>query len=162
MIEKKLKPPPIENYIQVTSLLHDRQRKHEGVDFKAPTGTPAYATTDGIVLRTNWKTRYNGYCIEIREKGGNNTFKYLHLSDVLVKKGDLVTAGDHIANSGNTGKSTAPHLHYQIQNEARGKVIDPLDYHETFYSVLEEDELKRFSEQIVEFQKLLQFDRNDT
>ncbi len=161
MIEEKLKNPPIKDYIQVTSLLNERSPRHEGVDFKAFTGTPVYASTDGVILRTNWKTRYNGYCIEVKVEGKNNTLKYLHLSDVLVKKGDSVKAGDHIANSGNTGKSTAPHLHYQINSGANGKSVDPLKFHETYYTTLEGSELDSFNEQIVEFQKLLELNEND-
>lgn len=161
MIERILNPSPIGDYIQVTALLHDSGRRHDGIDYKAPVGTPVYATTDGIVLRTNWKTKYNGYCIEIKAKGKENTYKYLHLSDVLVRKGDSVSVGDHIANSGNTGRSTAPHLHYQVQKGARGKVLDPVEYHETHVSELEGENLQSFTEQIFDYQKLLQPDGND-
>lgn len=134
MIEKVISdnaPVKLEDYIQVTSLLGDRMPKHDGVDFKAPIGTKIYSPVNGTVLRRNWKTRYNGYCLEIKEDSGKHTYKFLHLSDVVAKNGQKVSVGDHIANVGNTGKTTAPHLHYQINIGQRGKVLDPYKFHET-------------------------------
>jgi len=151
MIEKIISNnPPIrlKDYIQVTSLIGDRMPKHDGVDFKAVIGTKVYSPVDGTVLRKNWKTKYNGYCLEIKESGGRHTYKFLHLSDVIVKKGQKVSVGDHVANTGNTGKTTAPHLHYQINIGQRGKVLDPYKFHETKMIRLEGRDLSKFKSQV--------------
>lgn len=147
MIEKVIsdKPPiKLKDYIQVTSLIGDRMPKHDGVDFKAVIGTEVYSPVDGTVLRKNWKTKYNGYCLEIKESSGQHTYKFLHLSNVLVKQGQKVSAGDLVANTGNTGKTTAPHLHYQINVGQRGKVLDPYKFHETKMINLESNDLTKF------------------
>lgn len=156
MLEKIISPlAPIKNYIQITSTIGDRAPKHEGIDFKTNVGTPVYATVDGVVSRTNWKTRYNGYCIEIEAKGSPYVFKYLHLSEVNVEPGQKVTVGQQIATSGNTGKSTAPHLHYQINVGNKGKVVDPMKYHKTIIEKLPESERENFKNRISELDDLM-------
>lgn len=156
MLEKIISPfPPIKSYIQITSTIGDRAPKHEGVDFKANVGTPVFATVDGTVSRINWKTRYNGYCIEIEAKGTPYVFKYLHLSEVNVEPGQKVTTGQQIAASGNTGKSTAPHLHYQINVGNKGKVVDPMKYHKTIIEKLPESERENFKNRTVELDDLM-------
>ena len=156
MLEKIISPlAPIKNYIQITSTIGDRAPKHEGVDFKTNVGTPVYATVNGTVSRVNWKTRYNGYCIEIEAKGSPYVFKYLHLSEVNVEPGQKVTAGQQIAASGNTGKSTAPHLHYQINIGDKGKVVDPMKYHKTIIEKLPESERENFKNKIAELDELM-------
>lgn len=154
-IEKNIVPdPPVKDYIQVTSVIGDRSPKHEGVDFKAVAGTPVYATVDGTVVRKNWMTRYNGFCIEIREKDKSNLFKYLHLSGVDVAEGQKVKKGDQIGTSGNTGKTTAPHLHYQITT-SKDRVIDPFKYHKTAPDVLKGADLERFNSFIAEIESAI-------
>ena len=156
MLEKIISPfPPIKNYIQITSTIGDRAPKHEGIDFKTNVGTPVYATVDGTVSRVNWKTRYNGYCIEIEAKGSPYVFKYLHLSEVNVEAGQKVTVGQQIAASGNTGKSTAPHLHYQINVGNKGKVVDPMKYHKTVIEKLPDSEKENFRNRIAELDDLM-------
>ena len=156
MLEKIITPiAPVKKYIQITSTIGDRAPKHEGIDFKTNVGTPVYATVNGTVLRVNWKTRYNGYCIEIQAKGSPYVFKYLHLSEVNVEKGQKVTAGQQIAASGNTGKSTAPHLHYQINQGLKGKVVDPMKYHKTKIEKLPDSERENFRNRISEFESLM-------
>jgi len=153
LIEKIISPhPPIKDYIQVTSKIADRAPKHDGVDFKAVIGTPVFSTVEGVVVRTNWMTKYNGYCIEIREKDKNFTYKYLHLSDILVEPGQVVSAGHHIANSGNTGKTTAPHLHYQINVGQKGEVQNPFDHHKVSFVKLEGSDVEKFRQRIVELE----------
>ena len=117
---------PIRNYIAITSLPGEFRKKaggHSGTDFKAEVGTPIYSGFDGTVLRTNWNVRANGYCVEIdHQKLGIKTL-YLHLSRVKVKRGQTIKAGQQIAESGNTGRTFAPHLHYEIQNRKNKKLI---------------------------------------
>ena len=156
MLEKIISPfAPIKKYIQITSTIGDRAPKHEGIDFKANVGTPVYSTVDGIVSRINWKTRYNGYCIEIEAKGSPYVFKYLHLSEVNVEAGQKVTVGQQIAASGNTGKSTAPHLHYQINVGNKGKVVDPMKYHKTVIEKLPDSEKENFRNRTAELDELM-------
>ena len=156
MLEKTISPfAPIKKYVQITSTIGDRTPKHEGVDFKANVGTPVYSTVDGIVSRINWKTRYNGYCIEIEGKGTPYVFKYLHLSEVSVEKGQRVSAGQQIALSGNTGKSTAPHLHYQINLSQKGKVVDPMKYHKTIIEKLPDSAKEAFKTKVAELDSLM-------
>lgn len=96
---------------------------HSGIDFRAKIGTKVFATADGKIIRCG-KAKSKNAGIEV-VISHNEEYKthYLHLSKVLVKKGDIVRKGDVIALSGNTGRSTGPHLHYSIKiNE---KSIDP-------------------------------------
>ncbi len=154
-VEKEIKISPIIDYIQVTSLLNDRSPKHEGIDFKSPTGTPVFATVEGKVLRTNWNWRLNGNCVEIQSKRGPQVFKYLHLNETLAKAGQSVKPGDRIGSSGNTGKTTAPHLHYQINIGEKGKPVDPFTYHETQYEMLKDIDLKKFEELVSGYRQML-------
>ena len=121
----RLKATPLKDYEQITSLLKDRP-SHAGMDFKTPVGTPVVAPFDGVVTRSNWNWTSNGNCVEVKYKDGA-VAKFLHLSENRAEPGTTVKAGDVIALSGNTGRSTAPHLHYQI--EKGSKVVDPLTYH---------------------------------
>jgi murein DD-endopeptidase MepM/ murein hydrolase activator NlpD len=126
-VPHRLSGPPLQDYQQITSLLKDRP-SHKGMDFKTPVGTPVLATRDGVVTRSNWSFAGNGNCLEIRFTDGVLA-KYLHLEKNLVQPGDRVTRGQVIAHSGNTGRSTAPHLHYQLDKGPKN--LDPVDYHGT-------------------------------
>ena len=150
-IEARLKGTPIESYEQVTSLLGDG-RGHKGVDFKAPVGTPILATFDGAVARRNWSTRSNGRCLELIGDDGMRAY-YLHLERASVKPGERVRTGDVIGTSGNTGRSTAPHLHYQLMNEA-GRVVDPYRYHSTHRRKLPATERPEFERAWARFEDL--------
>jgi murein DD-endopeptidase len=117
---------PIRQYIEITSLPGDFRKGmggHSGTDFKAEVGTPIYSGFAGKVTRKNWNVRANGYCVEIdHPKLGIKTL-YLHLSRVKVKPGQTIKAGQQIAESGNTGRTFAPHLHYEIQKRKNKKII---------------------------------------
>ena len=126
-VPHRLKNSPLADYEQVTSLLRDRP-SHHGMDFKVPVGTPIVSAFDGVVTRVNWNWAANGNCVEVQHKDGVLA-KYLHLSKNEVVAGAKVSAGEVIGLTGNTGRSTGPHLHYQLN---RGKqVVDPIDYHGT-------------------------------
>lgn len=126
-VSRELLKSPIEGYEQITSLLHDRPN-HRGMDFKADEGTPVVSGANGKVTRTNWNTHANGNCIEVRYADGT-VAKYLHLSQVGVKPGERVQQGAVLGLVGNTGRSTAAHLHYELAKNNR--VLDPIDYHGT-------------------------------
>ncbi len=138
-IEERLKHGPIADYEQITSLLRDG-RRHKGVDFKAPVGEPILAPFDGRVVRRNWSFRRNGNCLQIVDARGRVDAYFLHLDgiDKKMRPGVRVKRGQVLARSGNTGRSTAPHLHYQL--ERSGRVIDPFRFHETWRKRLPESE----------------------
>ncbi|MEP3264647.1 MAG: M23 family metallopeptidase, partial [Hyphomicrobiales bacterium] len=90
-----------------------RYALHSGMDFKAPIGTPVYATGPGKVVKASWNGGY-GRLVEIQH-AGNITTRYAHLSRIDVKVGDSVTSGKVIGRVGSTGRSTGPHLHYETR-----------------------------------------------
>jgi murein DD-endopeptidase MepM/ murein hydrolase activator NlpD len=98
---------------------------HSGVDFSAPKGTPIYATGEGVVIKTKHSRRGYGNTIEIDHGYGYKTF-YAHISEIKVKRGEKVKRGQIIATVGNTGKSTAPHLHYEVRKNNRK--VNPIYY----------------------------------
>ncbi|EOW6510558.1 murein DD-endopeptidase MepM [Cronobacter malonaticus] len=89
-----------------------RVAPHKGVDFAMPQGTPVLAVGDGEVVMAK-RSGAAGYYVAIRH-GRTYTTRYMHLKKLLVKPGQKVKRGDRIALSGNTGRSTGPHLHYEI------------------------------------------------
>jgi murein DD-endopeptidase len=122
----RLKNSPISHYEQITSLLKDG-RGHKGMDFKAPVGTPSVSPKKGVVTRVNFGNfKYNGNCIEVQFTDGTLA-KWLHMEKISVKEGQRVSAGTSIGLTGNTGRSTAPHLHYQLDKGRRN--LDPVKYH---------------------------------
>jgi murein DD-endopeptidase MepM/ murein hydrolase activator NlpD len=130
-VEARLVDGPIGDYEQVTSLLRDG-RNHKGVDFKTPVGSPVVAPFDGVVERRNWNFAGNGNCLDLRDPATGRHAIFLHL-DVLpadMKVGRRVRKGEVIAASGNSGRSYAPHLHYQLE-DASGRVLDPYAAHRT-------------------------------
>lgn len=110
------------------------RRPHHGIDFSLPKGSPVYATGDGTISLV--RSSFGGYGKQIEiDHGFGYTTKYAHLDEFLVKKGQKVKRGEIIAYSGNTGKSTAPHLHYEVQID--NKPVDPVHY---FYKDLDATE----------------------
>ncbi len=86
---------------------------HEGIDFLVDTGTPIHAAADGLVVVAEFHSQY-GYVIDI-DHGNDFTTRYAHASKLLVKAGDLVQRGAIIAESGSTGRSTGPHVHFEVR-----------------------------------------------
>lgn len=101
------------------------KRFHSGMDFTADIGTPVYATGKGKVVEADWKQGY-GMCVVIDHGYGYRTL-YAHLSEYVVKVGDVVKRGQEIAKVGNTGKSTGPHLHYEVH--VNGQPDNPAKYY---------------------------------
>lgn len=89
-----------------------RSALHTGLDFPTPVGTPIYAAAGGIVVTQEFHYQY-GNMIEI-DHGNNLISRYAHTSKVFVKKGDLIKRGQKIAEVGTTGRSTGPHLHFEV------------------------------------------------
>lgn len=100
------------------------RRQHKGVDLAAPTGTPIYATANGRVEMAQW---YSGYGLYVAiEHGGRIETRYGHMSQLNVAAGQYVTKGDVIGFVGSTGRSTGPHLHYEVRVD--GEAVNPLPY----------------------------------
>jgi murein DD-endopeptidase MepM/ murein hydrolase activator NlpD len=104
--------------------IHHRYMGHKGVDLAAPTGTPVYASADGVVGKAEWFGGYGNY-IQI-EHGGDIETRYGHLSAYAVAAGDHVTKGELIGYVGSTGDATGPHLHYEVR--IAGDAVDPMPY----------------------------------
>ena len=103
-----------------------KRRRHKGMDFSANRGTPIYATGDGIIRRAD--NRSSGYGKHIRiDHGFGYVSLYAHLDKYNVKRGQKVKRGEIIGFVGNTGRSVAPHLHYEILKD--GKKINPLNFY---------------------------------
>lgn len=98
---------------------------HEGLDFSAPIGTEIYATGDGTVINVTASPIGYGKYVEIDHGFGYSTL-YAHMNDFNVKPGQKVKRGDVIGFVGNTGKSSGPHLHYEVR--IKGKAVDPAHY----------------------------------
>jgi murein DD-endopeptidase MepM/ murein hydrolase activator NlpD len=95
--------------------------RHEGLDFTAMQGTPILATADGTVTRSGWEDTY-GNIVEVTHAEGFMT-RYAHISKRHVTEGQRVKRGQHIADVGSTGRSTGPHLHYEVFRH--GHVLNP-------------------------------------
>ncbi len=122
---------PFSNYI----------RPHYGLDFVAPRGTKIYATGDGIVTFSEYSRKGYGNEIIIDHFFGYNT-RYAHLDKILVKEGETVKRGQLIGLLGNTGRSTGPHLHYEIRYN--NQPINPIYY---FADEISEQEYERMIKQ---------------
>jgi murein DD-endopeptidase MepM/ murein hydrolase activator NlpD len=86
---------------------------HEGVDFLVDTGTPIHAAADGLVVVAEFHPQY-GNVVDI-DHGNDFVTRYAHASKLLVKAGDLVQRGAIVAESGSTGRSTGPHVHFEVR-----------------------------------------------
>ena len=102
------------------------KKMHEGMDFTAKTGSPVYATGDGVIARADNSASGYGNHIVIRHGFGYETL-YAHLSKYNAKAGQKVSRGDVIGYVGSTGRSEAPHLHYEVHKDQ--KVVNPLNFY---------------------------------
>lgn len=98
-------------------------RMHKGIDIANNVGTPIRAAKDGVIAYSGWSSGY-GYLVEISHGDGSST-RYAHNSRLLVKKGQLVPQGARISLMGSTGRSTGPHLHFEIRRPG-GAAMDPM------------------------------------
>jgi murein DD-endopeptidase MepM/ murein hydrolase activator NlpD len=98
---------------------------HDGIDMPGITGTPIIATADGVVIYSGNRSSY-GVTVAIDHQGTSYETRYAHLVSTNVKVGQIVSRGDIVGFLGNTGRSTGPHLHYEIRKA--GKSVNPLSY----------------------------------
>lgn len=122
-----------------------RWKEHEGLDFTAPTGTPVYATGDGVVTASYRSTTY-GNVLFVNHGYGYQTI-YAHLVKYIVVRGEKVKRGQVIGYVGNTGRSQAPHLHYEVLYNY--KPINPINF---FQRDLDNEE----------YEKLIEISKNAT
>ncbi|NBC82146.1 MAG: peptidoglycan DD-metalloendopeptidase family protein [Bacteroidetes bacterium] len=115
---------------------------HYGMDFTAPTGTEIYATGDGVIKDTDRSKRGYGNKVVIDHGYGYQSL-YAHMQDFNVRQGQKVKRGDVIGYVGNTGLSTAPHLHYEVI--VNGKKVNPVNYYFNDLSPAEFDRMIELS-----------------
>jgi murein DD-endopeptidase MepM/ murein hydrolase activator NlpD len=115
---------------------------HSGMDFSCDVRTPVYATGDAVVVSSKWETGY-GMTVELDHGYGYRT-RYAHLHSSKVKPGQKVVRGEYIADSGNTGKSTGPHLHYEVV--LKGRKVNPVNYYFMDLDADGYDEMLRMAE----------------
>jgi murein DD-endopeptidase MepM/ murein hydrolase activator NlpD len=104
------------------------RKMHAGVDFLLRRGTPVMATGDGEVRRATRNPAYGNF-VEIAHPEAGYFTRYAHLSEIpdAIRRGVDVKRGDTIGYSGNTGRSTGPHLHYEVHNQS-GQTLDPMRF----------------------------------
>ncbi len=118
------------------------RRMHKGMDFTAPRGTPIFASGDGRVVRANRSSSY-GNVVYVEHGYGYKTI-YAHMQKIKVKKGLRVKRGDLLGWVGNTGRSEAPHLHYEVHKN--GRAVNPIYYYYGDLSPEEFAEMQKASE----------------
>ncbi|TPG65716.1 M23 family metallopeptidase [Pseudomonas arsenicoxydans] len=117
--------------------IQKKYRLHNGVDFGVSSGTPIHATANGIVIvATNAGSSGYGKYVVVRHGLGFSSL-YAHLSEINVKPGEYISKGESLGRSGNTGKSTGPHLHYEVKYF--GQALNPISFltwsHENYVSI---------------------------
>jgi len=115
-----------------------KRTMHWGMDFSAKTGTPIYATGDGRIARADARAVGFGNHVRI-DHGFGYVSIYAHMDKIVVQRGNKVKRGDLIGYVGNTGRSVAPHLHYEIVKD--GKKINPINFYSGSLSPIEFEEL---------------------
>jgi murein DD-endopeptidase MepM/ murein hydrolase activator NlpD len=124
-VEKTPLAMPLKTSFRYTSNFGRRwNRAHEGIDMAGATGSPVYATAEGTVVYAGWQNGY-GKLIRIKHDFGIET-RFAHLSDIKVSVGQKVSRGDRIGDMGNTGRSTGPHLHYEVRTN--GTATNPMTF----------------------------------
>lgn len=119
------------------------QKFHGGIDFSAPIGTPIYCPGDGKVVKVEKAKSGYGNFIIIDHGYGYKT-RYAHINKSLVRVGQKVKRGEEIAHVGNSGKSTAPHLHYEVIKN--GKNVNPINFFFNDLTPQEYDKILELSE----------------
>ncbi|GAB4357215.1 MAG: hypothetical protein Fur0042_26600 [Cyanophyceae cyanobacterium] len=101
-------------------------RMHRGIDIAAPTGTPIMAAADGVVEFAGWNSGGFGNLVDVRHPDGSLT-RYAHNSRIMVRRGQSVQQGQLLAEMGSTGRSTGPHLHFEIHRQGQG-ALNPIGF----------------------------------
>jgi murein DD-endopeptidase MepM/ murein hydrolase activator NlpD len=123
--------------------IYKTKQMHTGMDFTADKGTDVYVTGDGVVEEIERKKWGYGNCIIVNHGYGYKT-RYAHLSKINIKKGQKLKRGELIGLVGSTGKSTGPHLHYEV--EVNGKKVNPIGYYHSDLSPEQYEQLLEMSD----------------
>lgn len=146
---------PLKHNARISSRFNPKRRHpvtrriapHNGTDFVASIGTPVLAAGDGVVTRVENHPFAGRYLVI--EHGSRYRTQYLHLDSVKVKRGQRVTRGQQIARSGNTGRTTGPHLHYELH--INGRPVDPMRAKIPMASSIEPDEIPEFKRLVSQY-----------
>ena len=147
-----IQPISLENFYWISSVfgyridpIYKRRAMHRGLDFAAAIGTPVYATGDGVVKRT--RMAKNGYGKEVViDHGFGYATRYGHLHEILVHVGQKIKRGNVIGTLGDSGKSTGPHLHYEVMENGRAQ--NPKHYYAEDLSPTEYSEIISLSDEV--------------
>lgn len=126
--------PPVRNMVTTsrfgyrTDPVYGGGAFHGGIDFGAPAGTPIYAADGGVVIRSGPAGGYGNYIVIDHGNGLLTLYAHMYSHGLLVRTGDRVERGQHIANVGSAGKSTGPHLHFEVHAGRYGNRINPAPY----------------------------------
>ncbi len=159
LIEPQLHNPPVPAYQQITETLQVRrrrgQRRHLGIDLKAPTGSPIRLPWAGQVERLNWRRRRNGLCVAVRfDNGRLGRFLHLDKVDPQVRPGARLPAHSRLGWVGSTGHSNAPHLHYELWQGTRP--LEPLEAHGHGVGQLAPSALTAFAQRRAAYDRAMQ------
>uniref|UniRef100_A0A1A9UKK9 LysM domain-containing protein n=1 Tax=Glossina austeni TaxID=7395 RepID=A0A1A9UKK9_GLOAU len=147
-----LKYPIQNNFVQISSIFNmyrlnpvtRRIMPHKGVDFAVPIGTPVLAVGDGLVIFKKYDKSAGNYIVI--KHGRQYITRYMHLKKIFVQIGEKVKKGDKIGSSGNTGRSTGPHLHFEIW--VNHQAVNPLTIKINHDSTLSENEKEQYTSQL--------------
>jgi len=114
------------DFDEVYPPFYTEHNRHKGIDYLCPEGTPILASDDGTVMKVGYEANGYGNYIILIHNNGNGTV-YAHLQHILVSRMQIVTKGEQIGMSGNTGYTSGPHLHFEVRRDATklASVIDP-------------------------------------
>lgn len=150
-VNELLNQMPLSTFEEITGIYGEIRGSsiHEGVDFKAPQGTPVKTIRGGTVTRIDWNTDYNGHCVEINIGAGYSEI-FIHLYEIEdnIYPGAVISAGAVIGSVGNTGRSYNAHLHYQINDNNTGYSIDPYLFLGSYRRQLSEEDMIRFLDHV--------------
>jgi murein DD-endopeptidase MepM/ murein hydrolase activator NlpD len=147
-----IQPVSLRNFYWISSVfgmrmdpIYKRMAMHRGLDFASSIGTPVYATGDGVVKETRLTDKGYGKEVVI-DHGFGYTTRYGHLHEILVDQGQAIKRGKIIGTIGNSGKSTGPHLHYEVREN--GRAVNPKHYYAEDLSPEQYQEIINLSKEV--------------
>lgn len=121
----KFECKPLKSWTRISQLFSSR---HKGIDLAAPKGTPIYAAADGKVVAAGDGVWDDSYGLHVAIQHGSDYTNYAHMSEINVKAGQTVKAGQKIGEVGSTGNSTGNHLHFEVHDGKKWNRVNPKPY----------------------------------